>query len=156
MSEELTPEQQAKIIEANVAKVERYLRKGGAFEILEDNLYRVRDGSAQVLISVNILGNGKPFVRVFSYVLREVKKAGNEAMYEDFCKLNDEWVFGKIYYREMQDKPGLGYIMLEHNLLAEFLDYEELVSAVGCLAYVADDVDDKLKAKYGGKRFIDE
>ena len=153
---ERTPEQDAKVIEANVAKVERYLRKGGPFEILEDNLYRVRDGSAQILISVHLLGNGKPFVRLLSYVLREVKKAGNEAMFEDFCKLNDEWVFGKIYWRENQKTPGEGYIMLEHNLLAEFLDFEELAAAVGCLGWVADDIDDKLKAKYGGKRFVDE
>ena len=153
---DLTPEQKEKIIEDNVIKVERYLRKGGPYEVLENGLYRIREGSAQVLISVNLLGNGKAFVRVYSYALREVKKAGNEAMFEDFCKLNEEWVFGKIYWREKPETPGLGWVMIEHILLAEYLDYEELASGIGCLAYLANEYDDRLKAKYGGKRFIDE
>ncbi|HQG28685.1 MAG TPA: hypothetical protein PLY73_09005, partial [Candidatus Ozemobacteraceae bacterium] len=86
---------------------------------------------------------------------RDVNKAGNEAMFEEFSSLNNEWVFGKIYWLEQEKTPGTGCIMVEHNLLAEFLDFEELAAAIGCLCYVADEIDDKLKAKYGGKRFID-
>ncbi|MFT4089006.1 MAG: hypothetical protein QM658_17985, partial [Gordonia sp. (in: high G+C Gram-positive bacteria)] len=47
-------------------------------------------------------------------------------------------------------------VSLKHNLLGDFLDPEELMSAVYGLAFVADDVDDELKAKFGGLRFHED
>lgn len=150
-----TNEEIQKGIEATEAKVERYLKKMGTYQVLEGGFYRIQEGSAQVLIRVLSFSNGQPFVRVLSPVLREVKKAGNEAMFEEFSQLNNNWIIGKIYWAQKEDTPGFGFVMIEHCLLGAFLDYEELLASIQCLAIVADEFDDKLKAKFGGKRFID-
>ena len=47
-------------------------------------------------------------------------------------------------------------VALEHNLLGDYLDEAELVETVLLLANVADDVDDELKAEFGGERFHEE
>ncbi len=152
---QLTPEEVQKGVEATTAKVERYLKKMGTYEVVGGDTYRFRGESTVVTIRVQTFHSGAPFVRVLAPVLREVKKAGNEAMFEEFSKLNSDAVLGKVYWEENRDTPGVGFIFAEHNLLGEFLDYEELFAAVQVIFGWADEMDDKMQAKYGGKRWID-
>lgn len=152
----LTPEEIQKGIDATTAKVERYLKKIGTYEVVGGDYYRFREGSTVVTVRVQAFSGGAPYVRVLALVLREVKKSGNEAMFEEFSLINSGSVLGKIYWEEAKETPGVGFIFLEHNLLGEFLDFDELLSAVQVLAMCSDDLDDKLQAKYGGKRWIDQ
>ena len=143
-----------KVLEMTRAKVERYLRDMGPYEVLGDQ-YRIRMGSTMLQIQILSFSNVKPFVRLICPLLRGVNKAGNEAMFQDFSALNSDWIFGKIYWLEMNDTPGQGMIFIEHCLLGEFLDYEELLAGVQCLINLCDEQDDMLQAKYGGQRWID-
>ena len=44
-------------------------------------------------------------------------------------------------------------VTFSHNLLGDYLDAEELMYAVGGVASSADELDDELVAKFGGRTF---
>ena len=48
------------------------------------------------------------------------------------------------------------FVAFDHTLLADYLDPEELVQAVVAVAVTADDVDDTVHDKFGGKRYTDQ
>ena len=43
-----------------------------------------------------------------------------------------------------------------HTLLADYLDPDELVNAIGMVGGTADDLDDKIHDQFGGKRWTDD
>ena len=55
----------------------------------------------------------------------------------------------------MSEKEGKFTLWLTHSLLGDYLDIEELKSAVATMANTADRLDDELKAKFGGERYDD-
>ena len=46
---------------------------------------------------------------------------------------------------------GRGTLVLRHTLLADYLDEPELSNAVRAIAFTADEIDNELKAKFGGR-----
>jgi hypothetical protein len=44
----------------------------------------------------------------------------------------------------------------KYVLLADFLDEDELSTALWAVIYTADELDDELQKQFGGKRYIDE
>ncbi len=63
------------------------------------------------------------------------------------------YTFGHPAYFEMD---GKAVIEFRHNLLADFLDPDELLTAVACVANAANDLDDEVHQKFGGRRIADE
>lgn len=63
------------------------------------------------------------------------------------------FLFGHPAYFEMD---GKAVVEFRHNLLADFLDPDELLTAVACVANTANDLDDEVHEKFGGRRFTDE
>ena len=55
----------------------------------------------------------------------------------------------------VERENGLGDIHFRHNLLGDFLDPEELKWGVLALGDTADDLDDELQARFGGKKFTE-
>ncbi len=137
-------------------KVEKYLRHGLSRVEAHGERYLVRAGSAAVLVHPFQLAAGTTLVRLLVPALEGVAAAGNEGMFREFSRLNDELLFGKIYWApKATDDDTVGTIYLEHVLLGEYLDAEELLSALTALALAADRIDDDLQAKYGGERWTD-
>lgn len=134
-------------------KTERYLKDLlSSFEVASDR-YLVRNGSTALQVHPVQWGEDSTILRVIAMVLRNVKRDGNEKMFEEFSTLNDHFLFGKLYWSP--DKDGVGTIYLEHNLLGDFLDLEELKHSLFGLAISADKLDDELKSRYGGERWSD-
>lgn len=50
---------------------------------------------------------------------------------------------------------GVADIFLDHTLLGDYLDEEELHNAVGAVLSTADGLDEELQARFGGKRLED-
>lgn len=136
-------------LEVVKGKVEQYLGElYGTYE-KGPNFYRIRHQSTAVIISVFDWINNLVLVQVQALVLRDVEETG--ALYIAMGDINKQYFFGKLNYFS-QDKS----LVFEHFLLGDYLDKEELNSAVLSLAFIADKIDDELKEKFGGKRFVDQ
>lgn len=135
-------------------KIEGFLREmSSSYELLKDG-YKIRQGSTVVFIKPVNWTEKNTVVSLVSVVLSKVKKSGNEEMFEEFSKLNNKFLFGKIYWNPESDENE-GSILLEHNFIGETMVYEEFSAGVAALALSSDDIDDKLQMKYGGERWID-
>lgn len=130
-------------------KVQRYLTDlFGSVSIDRDGDFYVRNGSTMVFISVVPGGEKYSLVRIFAPVLREVPES--PACYKYVATANGRFVFGSLSAREAGGKLDL---MFGHALLGEYLDPEELSSALSAVAITADAIDDEIKAQFGGVRF---
>jgi hypothetical protein len=136
-------------------KVERYLKEIVSEYQVQGERFLYRQGSAVVVIHPLQWQEGSTIVRLISPVLSKVARAGNDAMFEEFSELNDRFIFGRFYWTPSKDDAAIGTIFLEHSLLGEYLDVDELASAFVGMAATADKFDDELKAKYGGERWED-
>ena len=64
-----------------------------------------------------------------------------------------DFMFGSL--RLAVTDNDLGFIWMEHNLLGDFLDEQELVYATIAVGMTADDIDDVWQQRFGGNRAID-
>ena len=62
----------------------------------------------------------------------------------------DEWLFGHLGCRE---EDGNVTILFSHRLLGDHLQPEELRSAVGAVAFTANQIDEGIKQQFGGRLF---
>ena len=58
-------------------------------------------------------------------------------------------------HTELAEKDGKALVVFAHRIMGDFLDEEELRSAVSCVALTADRLDDEIQQRFGGKRFKD-
>lgn len=137
-------------------KTERYLKDVvDRFEAVEDS-YRVCYGSTVVSIEPELWNEpeDRTILRLIAVVLAGVPKTDPQ-MFEDLSRLNDTYRFGKFYWTATEEDEEEGIIFIEHQMLGEFMDFEEFKQVLISLAYAADEVDDELQVRYGGDRWID-
>ncbi|MBI5100842.1 MAG: hypothetical protein HZB33_03235 [Nitrospirae bacterium] len=136
-------------------KVEKYLREMEVtYEATKDS-YEIRYGSTAVLLWPDQTDDNETILSIKGLVLSDVKKTGNEAMFEEFNGLNEYYYFAKIYWLPYTDNPDEGNIWAVCNLLGENLDFDEFRRVLVHVTNVADDLDDELQAKYGGEKYTD-
>lgn len=64
----------------------------------------------------------------------------------------------RMYFGSASLRPqdeGLAHVYVEHTLLGDYLDEDELHTAVGAVLRTADSWDDMLQQKFGGRRVSD-
>jgi hypothetical protein len=135
------------------AKVQQYLTQNfGNVNIDKDGDFSLRYGSARVFVSTTTADDADfTWVRLNVLVLTEVKETPEVLEY--IALHANDYIFGHLSAYRNED--GLG-IFLSHTLLGDYLDEQELVRAVGAVLGSAEDLDDELQAKFGGKRFHEE
>lgn len=127
-------------------RVQRYLTDLlGSIGIDSDGDFNFRHGSAQVFIRVAALGDDSTFVAVWAPTNVDVPVTPELYKY-----LADENQF-RFGHMACYEKDGAATIVFRHSLLGEFLDPEELRVAVVLVAKTADEIDDQIKAKFGGR-----
>src|SRR2546423_3749677 len=99
-------------------------------------------------INVDVLPFGDDATVVNVYAITNVDLTPSPELYEFVATHSDDWVFGHIALWEAEGPAALAF---RHTLLADYLDEPELRSAVAAVAVTADEVDDKIKAKFGGR-----
>lgn len=114
--------------------------------VLENHRIRVQRGSTAVFLKASTWAAGHTIVELVCPVLKGVERT--HALLEKLNELNTTLYFGKAYWHE-------GGVWLAHNLLGDHVDPEELVTALGMMATVADRTDDGLKSDFGGQRWIE-
>lgn len=82
-------------------------------------------------------------------VVSGVKRS--KPLYEWIALSNDEFIFGHLVVRESTDK-SLANIWFTHNLLGDYLDEAELMTATVALLKTADQLDDEVMHMFGGTR----
>jgi hypothetical protein len=123
--------------------VEEYLADfGGSFSKVEARVYVAKKGSA--LVHLRILPwEGDAVVEVGASVVEGAVLSAD--LLRELLEKNYQLVFGKFAIG-----PG-GAIVLHHALLGTTLAKAELVSAVMAVAHAADEWDDWIVARAGGK-----
>jgi hypothetical protein len=134
-------------------KVQRYLADLiGSVELIPDGAYSFQTGSARVFVRCTPWGSDSTIVSVTCPILFECP--ASPELYEQIATHADDYLFGHLSATVQDD--GTVMVMFTHTLLGDFLDPEELKHAVGALVTTADQLDDELQARFGGKRFHDD
>ena len=119
---------------------------------------RFTDVSTQVHIRIldwgkNKEGQARSLVRVSAPILRGVTPT--PALFEYIVREAPRMWFGNIAVWPDEETPGALSLTMGHTLLGDYLDEEELSSALYGVLSAADDLDDPLQQKFGGKRWVD-
>ncbi len=129
--------------------IEKTLQKSPAYRKVDDSLYVIKQGSAYVMISVVPWGKDRACVRCTAQLVKGIPVDAKLAL--QLLELNSYLRFGAFAWDTQQET-----ILLVHSILGGTnLDPEELMATLRDLALVADEYDDKLRAKYGGQRMVD-
>lgn len=100
------------------------------------------DGDPRTLVQVDapILWSVEPTHELFEWVARE----------------GANYLFGHVMVLDDTNDAGKVFLLMSHTLLGDYLDEAELASALWGVLSTADDLDDKLQARFGGKRLVDQ
>ena len=126
-------------------------REFGSISVDRDGDYWVTAGSARVYVSVKEWGE-RTFVEVFSQT--NFGLTSSPELFEWVAKHSAEYRFGHVALVELDD--GAARIDFRHHLLGDFLDPDELVVAVRAVGLTADEIDDEIKERFGGRLFHDD
>ena len=148
-------------VDQTMMKVQRILTGPLGLKIsLSGDIITATFTDSSTTINISILDWGKTkdgeprtLVRVFAPVLRGVPPSPR--LYEYICREAPTRWFGNISVHDDQDTPGSLYISFGHTLLGDFLDEEELSAALWNVLAAADELDDLMQKRFGGKRWAD-
>lgn len=144
-------------VDVTTQKVQRILATSFSGVTLAEDGFNLTHGSTMVHVSVADFGkdpDGNPssVVRIAALVARDVKPT-NE-FYKWAATDGQQVLFGSVTVLPQDD--GNCLVLFDHSLLGDYLDPAELASAVVMVALTADDFDDIVHSRFGGKRFTDE
>jgi hypothetical protein len=109
--------------------------------------FALQEGSTFVYVRTFPIGAEKAGVEVFSYVLLDVAVTGDLMQY--LLTYNLRLVLGA--FALALDASGNSSVLLTHTILGDTMDANELYASVTAIARVADEVDDTLVERFGGK-----
>ena len=116
------------------------------------------DVSTRVNINVQDWGTNKDgdpssLVQISCPILWEVTPTPE--LYEWIARQGGNYFFGHVTAHDDSSNPGKVFLLMSHTLLGDYLDEDELSSAMYAMLGTADKLDDELKGKFGGKRLSD-
>jgi hypothetical protein len=133
-------------------KVQRYLSElVGTVEIDRDGDFTLRHGSSRVFVRCAELKGDRTYVAITVPLLFGCQ--ASPELFRHVATHADDWVFGHLSAHEGDDGVA---VFFTHRLLGDYLDPEELKSAVGGVAATADDLDNELQGQFGGRRFHED
>jgi hypothetical protein len=148
-------------VDQTMMKVQRLLTGPMGLRIhLEGNTIGVQfsDVSTRVNLAVQEWGTNKDgdpcsLVRISCPILWEVPPS--PALYEWVAREGGSFLFGHVSAHPDSTSEGKLFLVMSHTLLGDYLDEEELSSALWAVLAAADKLDDELKGRFGGKRLAD-
>jgi hypothetical protein len=145
------PERKARAraaVQAASQKIERMLGDSPAYRKVEDGLYAIKQGSSMIMIKVHPWKD-RALVRLVAQLVKGVNMECRLAV--DLLGLNAVLRFGAFAY-----VPDGQAIVLCHTLLDRDLgDRAEFTETIRDFAFVADEYDDRIAARYGGQTMED-
>ncbi len=118
--------------------------------------YTMQFGSSRVFVDIEDLRPEDPeglvMVRVTAPCVFKLKESPE--LYKYVALHSDDYRFGHMYISAAAD--GTFTVGLTHQILANYLDQDELKYAVAFVGGAADEVDDVLQKEFGGERFHED
>ena len=97
-------------------------------------------------------GNPRSLVYIWAPLGRDVKPS--DELYHWAAVEGQQLWFGGVTIIDDKDK-GTCFVQLDHTILGDYLDPAELITAVGGVMYSAEDMDEIVHDRFGGKRYTD-
>jgi hypothetical protein len=149
-------------VDQTMLKVQRLLTGPGGLRIqLLGELITIAftDISTEVQLRIVDWGktkDGEPrtLVHITSPILRGVTPS--PALYEYLAREAPRLWFGRIEVFDDPNNPGMVSLQMSHTLLGDYLDEEELKAAMFGVMNSADEGDDLMQKRFGGKRWKDQ
>lgn len=134
-------------------KVQRILMSHGPVQLDDDGDLVVRKDSAVVFVSAREgFGEDGVLIRIFCHLVRDVKLTPE--LYKWVATEGNAYKIGRMCV--VPDDAGKnGLVMFDWFLVGDDLDESELLAGVYAVMHTADDLDDEIQAKFGGKKFTD-
>lgn len=130
-------------------RIETYLDHGiGAWTSDGEGDYQVSCDSARVFICPRAWSDDRTIVRIFA--ITNVGLPPTPTLTAWLTRANFRLTFGHFAYDEVEQS-----VWFIHNLLGDFLDEAELVTAVQMVATQANEHDDVIRAMFGGRLFTE-
>lgn len=148
-------------LEQTLMKVQRIMTGPMGLKVLvEGDRFRVtfRESSTHLIIRVASWGkdsDGEPrtVVLVMAPILASVP--ATPELFEWVARNGGSRWFGHVDVQDSEDNPGHVEMFFSHTLLGDFIDQPELETAMWAILGTADELDDELQEKFGGKRMED-
>ena len=136
-------------------KVQRHLVElVGDIQLLPDGRFAFNFHSTRLFIRVSESDNqDATFVVLTAPIV--IGAPTSPALFEWVARETGQYLFGHIECSFNDDEPNVATLVFSHTLLGDFLDAEELRRAVIAVVNTADDLDEDVVARFGGKRFED-
>ena len=146
-------------VDMTMMKVQRILTGPMGLRIqLQGNTISVSFTDVSTRVNVGVVdwgtnkdGDPSSLVQVTCPILWEVDPT--PALFEFIAR--QSYYFGHVTAHDDSSAPGKLFLLMSHTLLGDYLDEEELSSALYAILGTADKLDDELKEKFGGKRLAD-
>ena len=144
-------------VDETTQKVQRILVDGFNDVRLRKNGFAVEVGSTAAFVEIKDWspdkdGNPRSLVYIWAPLGRDVKPT--DELYHWAATDGQQLWFGGVTVIDDKEK-GTCFLQLDHTILGDFLDPAELLAAVGGVLYSADDMDEVVHTRFGGKRYMD-
>ena len=139
-------------VEQVKSKIQGFLQKHGSVTIDPDGDFAFEWGSSAVFVRVLDWGDGDILVNVHAIVGAQVPVT------DELCAdllLDRAMVVGAWSILRDSDNPKVGDVTFSIRLFGNDLDESEIIKAIQITGAVADEHDDQIVARFGGKRMAD-
>src|SRR5262245_53702902 len=102
-----------------------------------------------VYVNVRPFGDESTVVNVFSFT--NAGLGPSTELYEFIARHSGDFVFGHLAILDQDGSEDEIVLVFRQTLLGDYLDAEELAAAVAAVAATADDIDDQVKERFGGR-----
>ena len=135
-------------VQASSQTIEKMLAGNPAYKKVEDGFYVIKQGSSRIMIRVHPWKD-HAVVRLAAQLVKGVHMEMPLAL--DLLELNAVLRFGTFAY-----VPAGEAVILCHTLVdRELASPEEFLETIRDFAFVADEYDDRIAARYGGQTMED-
>lgn len=143
-------------VDATTQKVQRILLQEFGDVSLTNSGFKIEHGSTAIIVRIDEWaadsdGNPRSVVHVWAPVARDVKPTPD--LYRWAATEGQHKLFGGVTVIDGQD--GKSLVTYDTTLLGDYVDPEELTTAVYAVGFTADELDDLVRERFGGERYVD-
>ena len=109
--------------------------------------------STMVVVSPRQMDEERTAVVLFALMNQNVP--ATPELFKWVATNTDEYMFGHIGLHMLEGDDTKCNLVFSHTLLGDYLDPEELRSAIGAVATTANHLDDEVQDRFGGERWAD-
>ena len=145
-------------VEATTQKVQRILVDGfNDVRLRKNGGFLLEAGSTAAFVDVDPWspdheGNPRSLVSISAPLGRDVKPTPE--LFQWAAVDGQQFRLGSVSVMVLPDKDTV-FVQFQHTLLGDYLDPAELITAVSAVMWTADDLDEIVHDRFGGKRYTD-